>query len=878
MIGERIHQYTIVEKIGEGGMGTVWKARDERLGRFAALKFLARVQDSSRFTLEARAASSLSHPGIVTIYDVLELGDRSCIAMEFVDGKTLHQMIPRGGMEPRELIRLATQIADALAAAHKAGIVHRDIKPANIMVTPEGRAKVLDFGLAKMSGMSAAAANETRTIAGPHTAEGTIVGTVSYMSPEQAEGKAVDTRSDVFSLGTVLYEMATGRKAFEGNTTISTITAILRDQPKPLSGTLPALPRELERVITRCLRKEPDRRFQTALDIRNALEEIQEDWKAPPSSTQVAAPALRSRQPKSLWIAVALAGLGFATWSFNRSSNKPAQVENSIVVRTLGSLPGLKDSPSFSPDGNAIVMTWNSGELGKNDNVYAMLVDSGKPLRLSTSPEMEGIPFYSPDGRRVLFSRRSDAGVAVYAVPALGGDETRIADGTMVDVSPDGQWALIDRRSTERSAGQAYYVTSLQNGQERVLLPRTVGVDEFAAKFSPDGKWVYFTKSQAGQTSTVMRIPFEGGTPEPARFPALDSLVSHVSALSFARTSGVILVSAELKTGTGQRLFLLKADGSDPLLLPPNVPAGKLSPDGRRMISVAYYAASPLYRVSAFPHKGEKPDALKALDTHRGETSPKFSPNGSRVAVSSTRNNKSEVWVWDAGFTQGQPVFRRTSNTSGSPAWSPDGQSIAFDARVDGSVGDIWIVRSTGESPRQLTNDPGEDIVPCFDPTGEWIYFTSGREGELQIFKMPRAGGPPTRVTKGGGFTCQFSPDGKFLYYLQTRNKGGIWRLELASGKEEPVLPEVQDRNWKVLADGIYLLDTGVSSRMGSWRPGEAMFYRFANRRIEKLGFITPRPVSPQGIDISPDRKSLLFSQADSRASDLQLTENLPIP
>ena len=185
-----------------------------------------------------------------------------------------------------------------------------------------------------------------------------------------------------------------------------------------------------------------------------------------------------------------------------------------------------------------------------------------------------------------------------------------------------------------------------------------------------------------------------------------------------------------------------------------------------------------------------------------------------------------------------------------------------------------------GGTPVQLTNDPAEDIVPCFDPTGEWIYFSSGRTGQLQIFKTPSRGGPATQVTKGGGFTSEFSPDGKFLYYLQSRAQGGLWRLEIATGKEQPVLPNYKNRNWKVLADGIFLLDTGLPSPGGPTVsvPGEAMFYRFATRRIERLGFVTPKPIGPNGIDISPDRKWLYYSQIDAQTSDLQLIENLPVP
>ncbi len=376
MTGELIGQYRIIEKIGEGGMGAVWKARDEKLGRFAALKFLSKVGDPARrarFDLEARAASSLNHPGIVTIYDLIDHGDQTCIAMELIGGQTLDQMIPKGGLRPEELIRLAIQIADALATAHKAGIVHRDLKPANVIVTPEGRAKLLDFGLAKLAQL-AAGDGQTQTIAEGDTAEGTILGTVNYMSPEQAQGKPVDSRGDIFSLGAVLYEMATGRKAFQGDTTISTITAILRDEPKPLSGELGAVPRELERVISRCLRKEPDRRFQTALDVRNALEEIQEETREQRATLPVP-PAKRRRSVPTTWVVIGIAALAIlaaAGWVVSRYKTKPKQADASIIVRPLwisqgglfNSGAGRRRNPSSKWQHSRRFTGWTMGVAG----------------------------------------------------------------------------------------------------------------------------------------------------------------------------------------------------------------------------------------------------------------------------------------------------------------------------------------------------------------------------------------------------------------------------------------------------------------------------------------------------------------------------------
>ena len=282
MIGKTVSQYQILDKLGEGGMGVVYKARDTHLDRTVAIKVLPpeKVSDPERkrrFVQEAKSASALNHPNIVTIYDIDQSGGVDFIAMECVAGKTLDELIPRKGMRLKEVLKNAVQIADALATAHAAGIVHRDLKPANVMVTYKGLVKVLDFGLAKLT--EPVGSDETRTTETlePHTEEGTIVGTVAYMSPEQAEGKKVDARSDIFSLGSVLYEMVTGQKAFQGTSKMSTLAAILHQEPKPASAIGQTIPADLEKLISRCLRKDPERRWQAMADLKVALQELKED-------------------------------------------------------------------------------------------------------------------------------------------------------------------------------------------------------------------------------------------------------------------------------------------------------------------------------------------------------------------------------------------------------------------------------------------------------------------------------------------------------------------------------------------------------------------------------------------------------------------------
>jgi hypothetical protein len=306
MVGKTVQQYQFLEKLGSGGMGEIYKAQDTRLNRFVAIKVLTTASAGDpdrrrRFMQEAQAASALNHPNIITIHDVLSEGNSNYMVMEFVQGKTLADLIPKGGLRVPFLLKLGLQMTDALAAAHAAGIIHRDLKPGNVMVTESGLVKILDFGLAKLTdraplSQAAAPGDVTQTIAQqPLTIEGSIIGTVSYMSPEQAQGHKVDTRSDIFSLGVVLYEMVTGTRAFTGDSALSTLSAILRDEARPIPEIVPDTPPQLEALIARCLRKNPDERFQTMRDVQAAMAALKHDsdsgllYRAPMSTLQEAA-------------------------------------------------------------------------------------------------------------------------------------------------------------------------------------------------------------------------------------------------------------------------------------------------------------------------------------------------------------------------------------------------------------------------------------------------------------------------------------------------------------------------------------------------------------------------------------------------------------
>jgi serine/threonine protein kinase len=433
MLKQVLSHYQILEKLGEGGMGVVYKARDTHLDRFVAIKVLpaekvADPERKRRFVQEAKAASALNHPNIITIYDIDQTNGIDFIAMEYVAGKTLEVQIPRKGLRLSEALKYAVQIADALEAAHAAGIIHRDLKPGNVMVSESGAVTVLDFGLAKLIDKHEISELEKtlQTEGDRHTDEGTILGTVSYMSPEQAEGKKVDGRSDIFSFGALLYEMVTGRRAFQGDTKLSTLTAILREDPKPPSQIVEDLPTEAERIINRCLRKDPGRRWQTMADVRIALQELKEESDSGKLGKVPIPP--RGRRPSLAWTAGLLALLGaaaVAVWFYRSTTNAP---EAPLTVVPLTSYPGSESGPSFSPDGNQVAFSWD-GEKQDNFDIYIKLIGPGKPLRLTHDPASDSNPAWSPDGRSIAFLRELPGGkAAVLLIPALGGSERKLAE------------------------------------------------------------------------------------------------------------------------------------------------------------------------------------------------------------------------------------------------------------------------------------------------------------------------------------------------------------------------------------------------------------------------------------------------------------------
>jgi serine/threonine protein kinase len=444
-------------------MGVVYRAEDTRLGRQVALKFLPEKSFGNpialeRFKREARAASALNHPHICTVYDIDQHEGQPFISMELLKGRPLRNRIARKPLETEALLELGIQLADALEAAHAKGIVHRDIKPANIFVSARGQAKILDFGLAKVEEVEQGASGDvegsavlTRSAEKHLTSSGAAIGTVAYMSPDQARGEELDARTDLLSLGLVLYEMATGRQAFTGTTSAVVFDAILHQAPTAPARLNPEVPDELERVINKCLEKDRELRYQHASDLRADLKRLQRDSGSATEAVSSEKTAVVGLRRRGWWVAALLFGTAIAiSFVYSRTTSPPPAP---IQVAPLTTYEGIEDAPTFSPDGNQVAFLWN-GRTGGHTDIYVRQVDSrGDPVRLTSSLEPEYSPVWSPDNKFIAFSRFDEESkvASLWLIPPIGGSETPLGrwetEGPLtIDWSPDAQSLAVGGR------------------------------------------------------------------------------------------------------------------------------------------------------------------------------------------------------------------------------------------------------------------------------------------------------------------------------------------------------------------------------------------------------------------------------------------------
>jgi len=869
MIGKTLAHYRIVAKLGAGGMGVVFKAQDLHLDRFVALKILPpeKVADPDRkrrFVQEAKAASALNHPNIVTIHDIAQEGETDFIVMEFIDGKTLDQLITRKGLRLNETLKYAIPITDALTRAHAAGIVHRDLKPSNIMVDEHGLVKILDFGLAKLTEIASPDEGASTRTDQATTEKGTIVGTVAYMSPEQAEGnKKIDGRSDIFSFGSVLYEMVSGGRAFEGDSKFSTLAAVIEREPAPLGNDVP---HDLEKIITRALRKDPERRFQHMDDVKGALEELKEDSE----SGKLAGIRVteRKRPWRWLWAAAAAAALLLAAvvvWQL-REASPPSDLR----AVALTSYSGIETQPSFSPDGSKVAFVWN-GEKADNQDIYIKQIGSaGTPMRLTTNPAAESGPAWSPDDRWIAFARRQqDQGnVAVMLISPLGGQERKLTE--MIGVgglswTPDGKWLAFSERDSE--ARMSIWAISIETGERRRLTTflttarATEGgaLGDFYPSISPDGRSLAFARQARNWVFELYVLPLTRDL-QPAREPARvsDQRYAQIAGLAWTANGHEIVYSAGgLRVPS---LWRVPVSGRQmPRRLPYALPAAMFPAIARTPPRLVYgwmVLNINLWRLNI--RTGERKTLIGS--TYESNI-PKYSPDGSKIAFQSNRSGNFEVWTCDADGSNCQQLTSFGGPQCGTPRWSPDSRWLALDSRVEGQS-EIYVISADGGPPRRVTNSPPfSSTRPSWSRDGRWIYFSSDRTGRIETWKIPVGGGEAVQVTRLGGVAALESPDGKYIYYVKEPGPSGLFRMPTEGGEEKQVLPDaVGWTGFAVTAKGVY------------FRTGSTI--QFLDTATGKINTAATMDKPFGAFSVSPDDVYVVWGQADRNTLDLMLVEN----
>jgi serine/threonine protein kinase/Tol biopolymer transport system component len=867
--GTIVGHYRIMERLGAGGMGEIFRARDTRLEREVALKTLPPDLSLDRSYLErlrreARSLASVNHPNVATLYEIEDADGHVALVMELVEGETLAKRLSHSRPRIEEILAIATQIAEALEAAHRKGVVHRDLKPDNVMLTRGGLIKVLDFGLAKRGG------EPRREGAGGYpgealTSRGVVLGTAGYMAPEQADGGDADQRSDIFSFGAILYELAAGRPAFSGDTAAQRLSSVLRDEPPPLENHAPDIPKRLRCLIRICLHKNPDDRYQNITDVKFALDELKEDLGHDEAPTAV--PAI-TRRRVIFGGAFAAGGAALSYLGLRFGSGRRAPT----VVTPLTMYDGRAQSPALSPDGKMVAFMWE-GEHHDDFDLYLKVIGSGEPLRLTSNPKPELTPLWSRDGRFIAFSRTPTGPAAggnetICIIPVLGGPERTVGTGFANDWSPDGT-VFLALVATEGQPA-SWCLVSAADGSSRRLLTTAPGSALGRGRFSPDGRRVYYIERTERAESRLNELDLAGGAPKrvpTAGFRSVDNF-------AWAGPNELILVGRTFES-VAPRFYRVPASGGvpDPLPFGANVSDVDTFPGAKSLVYSYNELRENIWRVGAWPGSDRQPRRWVASD---GWTmNPAVSPAGNRIAFTSSRFGTWTIWASDAEGNAIAPAVRfpnGATNMVGSPAWSPDGSQIAFDVHI-GTVANIFVASvGTGE-PRRLTWGNGRNIVPAWSPDGRWIYYTSGVTGAETIWRAPAAGGEPRQITRQGGYSVKVSPDGKYLYYLKSSREGELWRASAEGGGEELLVRELKNRNFWVLADGVYLLDPGVAE-ISPFSRGRARFYRFRTRRVEDLGFETEKPIDHYGICLSPDGKWLYYVQADRNISNLMLVEN----